>query len=100
MDGVLQKIAEAFVSRYSSLYGTFLLERRQSYGTHYVDINKSDRLARAQQGVSASVTTNREISGSGEGKGGSQRPGLTEKSSPNKEASTMRSASTLMFFTN
>ena len=57
-------IAEWFVSRYCSLYGSFLLDRRQSYETHYVDINRSNRLARAQQGVFASVTTSSEVSGS------------------------------------
>ena len=45
--------AKEFVSRFFNIYGTFLLERRKSCETHYVDINKTNRLARAQQGVSA-----------------------------------------------
>ena len=55
-------IAEAFVSRYRSLYNSFLSERWQSFEAHYLDVNKSNRLARSQQDVSASATVSSNVS--------------------------------------
>ena len=80
--------AETFLSRYCSLYSSFLSESRQSLENHYTNINKSNWLARAQQNVSASVTVSSDVSGPVKGKGVSQRVEVTGKSSPNKEAPT------------
>ena len=85
-------IAEAFASRYQSLYDTFLLGHRQSFESHYADLNKSNRLARALQGTSVSATGSGNVSAVlAKGKGSSQRAGSTGKSSSSKEATTSSS---------
>ena len=88
---VCNGIAEAFASRYQSLYDTFLLGRRQSFESPYVDPNKSNRLARALQGTSVSATSSGNVSVSAKGKGSSQRAGSTGKSNSSKEATTSSS---------
>ena len=55
-------IAEEFVSRYSGLFNSFVLKRRKSYETHYVEINKANCLARAQQVLVATSTAGSETS--------------------------------------
>ena len=56
-----------FVARYTSLYNAFLLERRKACKTHYADVNEASRLARVQQGTSASVKDGTVVSDSGKG---------------------------------
>ena len=77
-------IAQAFASRYQSLYDTFLLGRRQSFESHYADLNKSNRLARAPQCTSVSATGSGNVSVSAKGKGSSQRAGSPGKSRSSK----------------
>ena len=81
-------IAEAFVSRYRSWYNSFLSERWQSFEAHYLDVNKSNRLARSQQDVSASATVSSNVSAPVKWKGSNQRAGAIGKSRPNKDSST------------
>ena len=69
-------VAEEFVSRYSSLFNSFVLVRRKSYETHYVEINKANRLARAQQMLVSTSTAGNEASGSGQERGGVNIPQL------------------------
>ena len=59
-----------FISQYSRLYGAFLLSQRKSCEIQYVEKNKANRLARAQQmlllpalKLRVLVRTRREVSG-------------------------------------
>ena len=72
-------IAEAFASRYRNLYDTFLLERRQSFESHYIDLNKSNRLARAQQVLASTSTAGGEASGSEKGRGGGRHSATSSR---------------------
>ena len=73
-----------FISHYSRLYGAFLFGRRKAFEMQYVDINKANRLARAQQLSTSIATPSVAVSGSGKGKAGSQRPASGSKATSSR----------------
>ena len=77
-----------FISHYSQLYGAFLLARRKSCETQYVEMNKANRLARAQQMSTNVIAAGAETSGSGKNKAGGQRSASGSTTSSNKGAAS------------
>ena len=77
-----------FISQYSRLYDAFLLAQRKSYEIQYVEKNKANRLARAQQMSTSAIAVGADASGSGKNKVGGQRSTSVSTTSSNKEAAS------------
>ena len=77
-----------FISQYSRLYGALLLAQRKSCEIQYVEKNKANRLARAQQMSTNAIAAGAETSGSGKNKAGGQRSASGSTTSSNREAAS------------
>ena len=77
-----------FISHYWRLYGAFLLSQRKSCEIQYMEKNKANRLARAQQVSTNAISVGAEASGSGKNKAGGQRTTSGSTTSSNKEATS------------